>query len=131
MDERLKRLTTDSTAGSSGDDALDLNDLLHPAQAFSHPSDVVNDPDLTLNEKRAILASWASDACAVDSAPALRWPPNGARPIGFDEVMDALRALDKAAAGTDNDRYRRIVRRRRIFGRNRGRGEGGQGHALH
>ena len=41
--------------------------LLHPAQAFSHPSDVVNDPDLTLNEKRAILASWASDACAVDS----------------------------------------------------------------
>ena len=47
------------------DDALDLNALLHPAQAFSHPSDVVTDPDLTLNEKRAILASWASDACAI------------------------------------------------------------------
>ena len=45
---------------------FDLDDLLHPAQAFSHPSDVVNDPDLTLNEKRAILASWASDACAVE-----------------------------------------------------------------
>jgi hypothetical protein len=28
-------------------------DLLHPAQAFEHPSHVVNDPDLTLNEKRA------------------------------------------------------------------------------
>jgi hypothetical protein len=122
MDERPNKLWTD--------DALDLNDLLHPAQAFSHPSDVVTDPDLTLNEKRAILASWASDACAVDSAPALRRPPNGARPIGFDEVMDALRALDKAAAGTDNDRYRRVVRSR-IFGRDRGRGEGGHGHALH
>ena len=37
------------------EDCLDLNALLHPAQAFSHPADVVNDPDLTLNEKRA---SW-------------------------------------------------------------------------
>ena len=36
---------------------FDLNELLHPAQAFRHPSDVVSDPDLTLNEKRAILAS--------------------------------------------------------------------------
>ena len=46
----------------------DPNDLLHPAQAFEHPSHVVNDPDLTLNEKRAILASWASDACAPEAA---------------------------------------------------------------
>jgi hypothetical protein len=29
----------------------DPNDLLHPAQAFEHPSRVVYDPDLTLNEK--------------------------------------------------------------------------------
>jgi hypothetical protein len=42
------------------DDACDLDTLLHPAQAFQHPSEVVNDHDLTLNEKRAILASWAS-----------------------------------------------------------------------
>jgi hypothetical protein len=42
---------------------FDLDQLLHPALAFSHPSEVVTDPDLTLNEKRAILASWASDAC--------------------------------------------------------------------
>ena len=39
---------------------LDINDLLHPAQAFEHPRHVVDDPDLTLNEKRAILASWAA-----------------------------------------------------------------------
>jgi len=43
---------------------FELHELLHPAQAFDHPFEVVNDPDLTLNEKRAILASWASDACA-------------------------------------------------------------------
>jgi len=52
-------------------------------------------PDLTLNEKRAILASWASDACAIESVPALRRAPTkGGRPVAFDDVMDALRALD-------------------------------------
>jgi hypothetical protein len=77
--------------------ALDLDALLHPAAAFDHPADVVRDPDLTLNEKRAILASWASDACAVDSAPALRKTPNG-RTVTFDDVVDALRSLDAEAA---------------------------------
>jgi hypothetical protein len=48
---------------------FDLDDLLRPAQAFEHPRRVVEDPDLTLNEKRAILASWASDACAIEAAP--------------------------------------------------------------
>jgi hypothetical protein len=60
----------------------DLDALLHPAQALAHPNDVVNDPDLTLSEKRAILASWASDACAVEAAPALRRPP-GSNPVAF------------------------------------------------
>jgi hypothetical protein len=46
---------------------IELDELLHPAQAFQHPREVVNDPDLSLNEKRAILASWASDACAVEA----------------------------------------------------------------
>jgi hypothetical protein len=125
VDKPVKKLPSDDIRGSTGDGAWDLNDLLHPAQAFSHPSEVVADPDLTLHEKRAILASWASDACAIESA-ALRCPPSGDGPISFDEVIDALRALDKAAAGTDSDRYRRVLRRRRIFGHDRGRGEGGQ-----
>jgi hypothetical protein len=76
-------------------DSDDLNALLHPAQAFDHPRDVARDPDLTLNEKRAILASWASDACAVEAAPGLRCAPGGRRAVKFDEVMDALRALDR------------------------------------
>ena len=53
-------------------DIFDLDALLHPASAFAHPMEVVHDPDLTLNEKRAILASWASDACALEAAPDLR-----------------------------------------------------------
>ena len=70
----------------------DLDALLHPAQAFAHPNDVVNDPDLTFSEKRAILASWASDACAVEAAPALRRPPGsnpGARSIQTRAALSA------------------------------------------
>jgi hypothetical protein len=62
---------------------------LHPAQAFEHPSEVINDFDLTLNEKRAILASWASDACATEAVPTLRCLPGGKGAVHFDEVMDA------------------------------------------
>jgi hypothetical protein len=51
---------------------FELDHLLHPAQAFRTPMDVVADPDMTVQEKRAILASWASDACAVEAAPDLR-----------------------------------------------------------
>jgi hypothetical protein len=51
------------------DETFNVDELLHPASAFGHPSEVVEDPDLTLNEKRAILASWASDACAIEPAP--------------------------------------------------------------
>ena len=111
------------------EDSFDLDDLLHPAQAFSHPADVVNDPDLTLNEKRALLASWASDACAIESVPALRRAPTkGRRPVAFDDVMDALRALDARAAETSS-RYRRVVRRRRILGR--GSSQSGHGQPFH
>jgi hypothetical protein len=117
MGEPLRKLEIDGgDFERNNEDTFNLNDLLHPAQAFSHPADVVNDPDLTLNEKRAILASWASDACAIESVPALRAPPKGGRPVAFDDVMDALRALDARTAETSS-RYRRVVWRRRILGR--------------
>ena len=118
MGEPLRKLEIDGgDFERNNEDTFNLNDLLHPAQAFSHPADVVNDPDLTLNEKRAILASWASNACAVESVPELRRAPiNGERTVAFDDVMDALRALDARATETSN-RYRRVVRKRRIFSR--------------
>jgi hypothetical protein len=103
----------DQNARDRAGDGWDLNDLLHPAQAFESPAAVVNDPDLTLNEKRAILASWASDACAVEAAPDLRAGPRGSA-VRFDDIMDALRRLDKQA---NADKYRRILRRQRIFRR--------------
>jgi hypothetical protein len=72
---------------------LDMTALLHPADAFSHPMDVVEDCDLTSYEKRAILSSWAADACAVKD---LRDPSrsfHGAA-VSFDDILDALRVLD-------------------------------------
>jgi hypothetical protein len=96
---------------SEHEDAYDLDAFLHPAQAFEHPSDVVADPDLTLNEKRAILASWASDACAVEAAPTLRCIPGRKQPVRFDDVMDALRALDGEAREQGSSRSCRILRR--------------------
>lgn len=102
---------------------LDVQELLHPAQAFESPAQVVNDPDLTLNEKRAILASWASDACAVEAVPALRSARCGSL-VPFDDIMEALRSLDAQAAqlSTGNS-----LRRGRLA---RGRGHSGSGASL-
>jgi hypothetical protein len=114
-------------------DAPDLEVLLNPARAFEHPMKVVSDPDLTLAEKRAILASWASDACAVEAAPALRRPPGSGRAVEFDDVMDALRVLDRQAGGKPPPHYRRVLARRRpgVFGRrSQARPAGDQGPAL-
>jgi hypothetical protein len=112
---------------------LDLDDLLHPAQAFADPRDVVHDPDLIVNEKRAILASWASDACAVEAAPTLRCTPGAGRAVSVDEILEALRALDKEAndAGCAG-RTRRELRRRSLetFRVRRARTQPGSGNDL-
>jgi hypothetical protein len=107
-------------AGGDGGrrDACDLDALLHPARAFEHPMKVVDDPDLTLAEKRAILASWASDVCALEATPALRQPPGSPRRVEFDDVMDALRTLDRSGE-RPRPHYRRVLAQRRpgTFGR--------------
>lgn len=92
-----------------------LNSLLHPAQAFESPAAVLQDPDLTLNEKRAILASWALAACAIEAAPELRSVPSG-RIVRFDEIMEALRTLDRKV---NDAKHWRILRRKQILGRRR------------
>lgn len=89
---------------------LELDHFLHPARAFRTPMDVVADPDLTVQEKRAILASWASDACAVEAAPDLRRPPS-APVVRFDDVMDALKRLDGEAA--EKPQYTKFIERAR------------------
>jgi hypothetical protein len=72
--------------------------------------EVVDDPDMTVQEKRAILASWASDACAVEAAPDLRRPPSETL-IRFDDIMNALKRLDGEAA--DKPNYGKFINRAR------------------
>lgn len=90
----MERIIPSSTA-QTPDPELDR--LLDPGRFYSHPRDVIADASLDSYEKRAILSSWVSDACAVESMPALRRPPGMREPVPFDEIMDALRSLDGCA----------------------------------
>jgi hypothetical protein len=73
---------------------FDLNALLHPGAIFDHPKDVLVQPSLSISEKRAILASWASDASAIASCPGLRAPAGLKAPVTIDEILEALCELD-------------------------------------
>ena len=75
----------------------DLKRLLNPTRFYEQPHDVIDDPKLSLEERRAVLSSWASDACAVESMPALRQIPGSSSPTSFDAVMEALQVLDSLA----------------------------------
>ena len=77
------------------DNVINLNAILHPGTAFEHPRDVIAHPGLSLAEKRAILASWASDASAIASCPSLRAPEGLKAPVTIDEILEALCALDE------------------------------------
>jgi hypothetical protein len=70
-----------SAAWGDRDRMDDLDQILHPAKCFAHPIDVVRDSLLSLTDKRAILSSWASDACAVEAMPALRQLPGAPTPV--------------------------------------------------
>ena len=113
-------------------DSFDLTALLHPAHAFGGPMDVVNDRDLTLSEKRAILAAWASDACAVEANPTLR-SASGRSAVQFDDVMDALRELDQLVAEPCRPmpHYRRVLARRGMLQRSRTPEGGDRGAPMH
>ncbi|WP_245930763.1 hypothetical protein [Methylobacterium radiodurans] len=88
--------------------------LVAPGDVFRQPREVLEHPQLTLGEKRAILASWASDACALENAPGLRCLSGcRAEPVPVDAVLAALARLDCAAAAPP---ARREPPRRRLRG---------------
>jgi hypothetical protein len=100
-----------------GTGGLDFGRLLQPANAFANPMAVVDDQDLTLTEKRAILSAWASDARSTEIAfTHCEGPP----PVRLDDVMRALEELDRRYGDLKSrPRYRRILERRipGVFGR--------------
>ncbi len=83
------------------------------AAVYTHPDDIVSDPELTMAEKKAILASWISDARAVENAPALRQLDSGAV-VEVDAIMRALASLDEpSAAPKQPPRWRPLPRHER------------------
>jgi hypothetical protein len=88
MEENMRPTT------AINDNVFDFQALLHPGTVFKHPKDVVTHPSLSLAEKRAILASWASDASAIASCPDLRAPQGLKASISIDAILEALCELD-------------------------------------
>ena len=76
-------------------DTLDLHAHALLATVYNHPREVVVDPLLTLEHKRAVLAAWASDAFSVEGKPWLRQVPGSDVPIPLAEIRSALRRLDE------------------------------------
>ena len=75
--------------------ALGLQAFGAPASLLRGPEDVLASPALSHCEKRSILASWASDACAVESMPAWRCLPETGALVPLDDILSALHALDR------------------------------------
>jgi hypothetical protein len=67
---------------------------VYGAAIYTHPSDVTSDPKLTTTEKRAVLASWISDARAIENAPSSRQLDSGAV-VEVDDILQALVSLDE------------------------------------
>lgn len=72
---------------------LNLTSRIGTGAFLTRPQRVVLDPTITLEEKRALLASWASDARAVESRPDLRHLDGGSL-VQIDDITRALKELD-------------------------------------
>jgi|HubBroStandDraft_6_1064221.scaffolds.fasta_scaffold320884_2 hypothetical protein len=75
---------------------------LERTRKFSFPHELIDDPSLSMREKRAILAEWASDACAIESFPTLRLLPGTTLPVTLSSIMDALVRLDDDSESENN-----------------------------
>ncbi|MFO1249249.1 MAG: hypothetical protein U1E93_13760 [Alphaproteobacteria bacterium] len=78
-------------------------DITHFGGRLRYPHEVARDSRLLPDEKRAILAQWASDANAVPSMPVLRHLPGTPFPVTFSSVMAAMAELDRASCANDDD----------------------------
>ena len=80
------------TSSAMSMNEIHANSLL--ASTFTHPREVLANPFLDALQKRCILATWASDAFAVEGKPWLRQIPGSAVQIRIGDVLDALKLLD-------------------------------------
>lgn len=82
-------------------DAYDSHDVADVAalRAYSSRAQVLADDGLSKEEKRSLLASWASDIRAVENWPALRRLDDGTL-LNIDEILSALKVVDHPAGTT-------------------------------
>jgi hypothetical protein len=91
--ERLGLSALQENYGQAMDEAAERNDSSGPA-TWSSPMDVVGDPTLALEAKRAILMNWAWTEYLMDQATNEGMPENN-RPSRLHEVEQALLALER------------------------------------
>lgn len=72
----------------------DFEPRFHQVSHYNSPEDVLNDFKLSIDEKRVILSSWASDMYAVESHPGLRKVPGIPQGLRLHDVLAALKQLD-------------------------------------
>ena len=63
--------------------------------SFCYPHQLAADRNIGIDEKRAILAAWASDVHAVESLPTLRHLPGTPLPVTLSAIQDAQRQIDR------------------------------------
>ncbi len=80
-------------SGSAPASMSEVTGAERPGAGCRRPDDVLNHPTMQADEKRALLASWVSDARAVPDRPALRRLDNGAV-VALDDILRALKSLD-------------------------------------
>ncbi|MDM9622022.1 hypothetical protein [Rhizobium sp. S96] len=90
----MRKETDHNSAAKHAVATISAAHLLHPAMHFDHPRDVLTAGDISKDEKRAILASWASDISTIESMPAWRRYPGTDHIVSYDEVVATLKALD-------------------------------------
>ncbi|MFS2154982.1 hypothetical protein [Rhizobium sp. Rhizsp42] len=114
--ERLENSIPEKAAA-----AISAAHLLHPAKHFGHPREVLAAVEIGKDEKRALLASWASDMFAIESTPGLRLYHGADKAVTYDEIIDALKSLDEndqqvGEEGLARSTLRRSPRSRRFSG---------------
>jgi len=94
----MRKDTQENSVISQSAEGIIVSQLLRPTAHFDYPGDVLAAGHLSEQEKRAILASWASDQYAVESIPGLRHYPGSPEAVSLAEILAALRSLDGDAS---------------------------------
>jgi hypothetical protein len=77
---------------------IDINKAMtNPSAVFRKPQDVVENSDLSREQKIEILRRWEYDARELQVADEEGMAPADPQPVVLDTILDALRSLGAAA----------------------------------